>query len=994
MHSSITLANKCSVSWGKWEKLHPQQTAFRTEKDLLPFLTGLESVSGNAKPGSTPFSPDFLQGLNATARKIQQQIHTGVPVDLEFLGSQMTSGLKKFSNSKSSSSPDIQMLRIPFEERQVPLGESQRGSLQKLAIINEAITKNDIGMIREFAGDPAFLNLALPAEKAAFVDALSKHTIAPEITGPEKKLDFESMTQILQSAQTPQEFRSIVSDVGLNKIQNAFKEDPAEFNIIAHVFQSGELALDPTQSLFEGNEYMKGFTPQQIFAARKEGLGNVFENPLLLGIASPDEKGFMVRQLHTGYVSLQDNQSIMGILQSAMNKTEFDQIVNSAGGKSIALALQDPDSLLQWNRLAGAYDRMDLTTDFVEGVKNSGALLAPFQFEGNEPVSLFPLSVPSIFRDQPLGDVAKIFDTFIQDASNWMGSQVRTLERGVFVQAGLENFNRMMDGLPLLDLPLMRNQLHSILLQQPNVQSQFVLNHFQNLASTTGLNGPQLASLISQPLAFIYSAAANQGETLAQNVMAFFQEKLQLALFQFGPDTPQVKFVNGQIKHAQMTFLPFVEHLRSVSTLLSEAFPPSADFVTSVAEFASSFKKNFAQTLLPVFPQMSEMIHGIFENAQSMKKLINGTPQLDPSTSVPVITTEVISQLKTQLTTTLEGIEMIRNGSLSREISRVGQQLIQLPDIPRELIQLTKQTASFLDSIHDGSYAKVLKEIATQLKAYDDPIAELTKTTAREGAEFLTNLQDGTLSKRHEEFLRKLDNFQNGPGVAQINGSFEKLKSLTDGMLQGSAVNSDDAIALITNVATKEYRGFITNIVKAAEAFKDSPDFRKLIDLTEGGGKFLNSLRQGTFPQNVEMMNSRFGYTPAVAQIIERGLHLSTNSSNVLKAVVARDFERPIAQITKKAQAKTQAAKEIADVETIFTSAATTFYALTEVDHMDILWRYHQQLDLLNDKVLSDPSFNRFEKQFQLLSRNPDLKESLQNQFTLFQKTVSASSKS
>ena len=833
------------------------------------------------------------------------------------------------------------------------------------------------------------MNLALPAEKSAFVDALSNHS---EITGSEKGSNFQSMIQILQSSQTSEEFRNIVGSAGLGKIQSAIKENPAEFNIMAHVFQAPELALDPTQLSFMGNEFLKGFGPQQIFTARKESPANFFENPLLLAVTLPDEKASMIRQLHTGYVSLQDNQSIISVLQSAMNKTEFDHIVDSAGGKSIGLALQDHDSLLQWNRLAGAYDRMDLTTDFVEGVKNSGALLTPLQFEGNEPVSLFPLNVPLILRDQVLGDVAKFLDIFMKDAGSWMGSQVRTLERGAIVQAGLENFNRMMDGLPLLDIPLMRSQLHSIL-QQPDIHSQFVLNHFQNLASTTGMNGHQLASLISQPLAFIYKTAASQGEALAQNAMAFLQEKLQLALFQYGPDTPQVKFVNGQIKQTQTTFLPFLEHLRSVTTLLTEAFPPSADFVTSVAEFASSFKNNFVQILQPVFPQMSEMIHGIFENAQSMKKLINGTRQLDPAIPVPITTTEVISQLKTQLTTTMEGIEMIRNGSLAREISRVGQQLVQRPDIPRELIQLTKQTTSFLSSIHDGSYAKVLKEIATQLKGYDDPIAELTKTTAREGAAFLTQLQDGTLSKTHEEFLRKLDNFQNGPGVAQINGIFEKIKSLTDGMLRGSSGISDDAMGLITDVATKEYRGFITNIVKAAEAFKDSPEFRKLIELTEGGGKFLNSLRQSTFPQNVEMMNSRFGYTPAVAQIIERGLHLSTNSSNVLKALVARDFERPIAQVTRKAQAKTQAAKEIADVEIMFSSAATTFYALTEVEHMDILWRYHQQLDLLNDKVLSDPSFNRFEKQFQLLSRQPDLKESLQKQFTSFQKTISASSK-
>jgi hypothetical protein len=135
----------------------------------------------------------------------------------------------------------------------------------------------------------------------------------------------------------------------------------------------------------------------------------------------------------------------------------------------------------------------------------------------------------------------------------------------------------------------------------------------------------------------------------------------------------------------------------------------------------------------------------------------------------------------------------------------------------------------------------------------------------------------------------------------------------------------------------------------------------------------------------MEMMNSRFGYTPALAQVIERAQHLTSTATNATKAFVARDFERPVAQFTKKSQAKTQAAKDIPDIETIFSQAATTFYALTEIDHMDFLWQYHRQLDLLNEKALMDSGIRQFEKQAQLLARDPDLKKSLESQFKSLQ---------
>ncbi len=906
----------------------PQQTAFRSEKDLVPFLTQLES------------QPKTPGDLKLTVQNIQKQINAGGSVNLEFLAAQLTGALKNVANPASSTQP----WRIPFEQHEIPFGQSQRQALNQWEMINEAINNNDVQQIAGFAGDSSILNFAVPKEKAGFL----------KILAGAQDIKHESMIQILQSAMNGQEFKTILEMAGADRIRDVFKGNPAEFNITADLFQSSEL-ISP---------FLQGFTPQQIFAAGRLNT----DNPLLLAIASPEQKAAMIQALQSGYVSMADNRSIISILQSAMNKSEFDQIVNAAGGKSIGTGLEDPTSLMQWNRLAGAYDRMDLTTDFVEGIKYSGALLEPFPFDMNETISFMPLVAGQIVRGLSVGDVSGILDSFMKDAGDWINIQTNVFDRGSLVQAGLENLNRMMGELPLLNIPGMRTQLNS-LFRNAAVGPTQISEFLQNLTSTSGMSEFDLRNLITQPLAFAFQNVASESGKLLQKASAFFGESIEMSVFRFGPESSQVRAMKALIERTQAPFTSFAERSQSISKLLSEALPPPADFIESFSTFTSELKKNLSPVLTAVFPGTAEVLNRLFETTQTTERLV--TKQIENS----AITNQITANISL-LRTATNGFEALRSGSLAREFSVLNQELARVADVPRELIQLTKEATTFFTAIHDGSYAKTLNEVAGIFKKYDDPIAELTKTTSEQGAAFLTQLYNGGLSKANDDFSRAYENFQNNPGTLKLNQFFERLTALA---APGDV--TEEAAKIISDVGRGELRGSFTNVVKAEAEFRKSPAFRKLVDILDGSGKFLRALTSGHFLQNIEMMNSRFGNSPAIAQVIERGQHLTSTGTNVVKALVARDFERPIAQFTKKSQAKTQAAKDIPDVETIFSQAATTFYALTEVDHMDTLWQYHRQLDLLNEKALTDSGIKQFERQAQLLARDPDLKNSLRSQF-------------
>jgi hypothetical protein len=280
------------------------------------------------------------------------------------------------------------------------------------------------------------------------------------------------------------------------------------------------------------------------------------------------------------------------------------------------------------------------------------------------------------------------------------------------------------------------------------------------------------------------------------------------------------------IERTQAPFTSFAERSQFISKLLSEALPPPVDFIESFSTFTSELKKNLSPVLTTVFPSTFEVLNRLFEQTQATEGLV--TKQIENSAITNQITAN-ISQLKIAT----DGFEALRNGSLVREFSVLNQELARVADVPRELIQLTKEATAFFTSIQDGTYAKTLNEVAGLFKKYDDPIAELTKATAEQGAAFLTQLYNGNFSKANEDFNKAYENFQNNPGTLKLNQFFERLTSLA---APGDV--TEEAAKIISDVGSGELRGSFTNVVKAEAEFRKSA-FRKLVDILDGSGKFL-----------------------------------------------------------------------------------------------------------------------------------------------------------
>jgi triphosphoribosyl-dephospho-CoA synthetase len=151
---------------------------------------------------------------------------------------------------------------------------SPEEAADKSKALNEAISKNDIGRMRELAGDDKAVAMATPQEKAAMAKSLAEQAAA---SGDDRDGNREAINNLLKSGGTPESFRQILELAGPETIRAGLQAgvtDPAadkhlaDFNITAGAMGAAEYATDPEQAAMGAGALEQGYSPQEVLAAR------------------------------------------------------------------------------------------------------------------------------------------------------------------------------------------------------------------------------------------------------------------------------------------------------------------------------------------------------------------------------------------------------------------------------------------------------------------------------------------------------------------------------------------------------------------------------------------------------------------------------------------------------------------------------------------------------------------------------------------------------
>jgi hypothetical protein len=232
--------------------------------------------------------------------------------------------------------------------------------------------------------------------------------------------------------------------------------------------------------------------------------------------------------------------------------------------------------------------------------------------------------------------------------------------------------------------------------------------------------------------------------------------------------------------------------------------------------------------------------------------------------------------------------------------------------------------------------------------------------------EFLDRLQTGTFSRQLADFAGSFQEFQKLPTIDRTTKSLTEWKtecrhSIVSNDRRAFPEKAESFLAsLVSGIAE-------TNFVEMREVIRH----RKLeervaaaADSIQMGGDLIASFRNGHFVQLLGAVNQRMAGSPAVLQIIQQALHLTTTGTNFFHALFSREWERPLAQSIKK----NPASRELAEIQGVFSDALNLFLPLTSIDNLTPFIQYQKQLAILRDENLMNDLIHQYQSKIAALS--------------------------
>ena len=315
-----------------------------------------------------------------------------------------------------------------------------------------------------------------------------------------------------------------------------------------------------------------------------------------------------------------------------------------------------------------------------------------------------------------------------------------------------------------------------------------------------------------------------------------------------------------------------------------------------------------------------------------------GNPVVQADVVVHAFLNEVIPPVR-QISTS---IEALAKGSQLFATDKIQNALYKMEEFKLpELRGFTSQGITFLNNL--STFTRMTSEIA------DRQIRPFL---------FFDRLRDGTFHQQVSDFGRSFREFSNsmpvGSAMKRLEDWRELYRSSNRTMDQQKLLQtSQELIASFAQELTVRASGLNRTIADIRLQEKLSG----LIDSVQMGGDLIVSFRNGHFVQVLAALNQRMAGSPAVLQIIQQALHLTTTGANFFHALFSREWERPLTQTMKKNPAN----RDLAEIHTIFSDTLNLFLPLSDIDHLTPFLQYQKQLGFLRDESLIQDAVHRYQ---------------------------------
>jgi hypothetical protein len=469
-------------------------------------------------------------------------------------------------------------------------------------------------------------------------------------------------------------------------------------------------------------------------------------------------------------------------------------------------------------------------------------------------------------------------------------------DRSADVNLTLINKMRELGELPPLIAEELRTEVFEIIQQ---LDSAIPFDALQEIKQRTGLTDFQLREVVSRPMAELFESALTQLIGHRDSQDAIFVDRLQQAVQKFGQDSVAVEITKAERDEFLQGIRPQISVFAKLTDITSQIFSGPTDPLVKIDRFTESVLSKFT----PDIPQLLPIINNI-----------------------------------------AQGAAVFQNRQLETALVKITA--FQYPEIR----EAAHQALPFVRSVFDGKYSSLLREISRHSQEY--PLIS-------KSADFLDRLLDSTFSRQINGFGRITERI-----VSIFDQSFGAMSQWGKQSVDRSSSTQRDGlmaagIQMMTDFAGEILKNRIDEFSRAAAQFASDPRFNEVIEAVKTGSDLMIAFRKGRFIQILAALNQRMAGSPAVQQIIEQALHLTTIGSSFFHTLLNRDWERSINQAVRKSPGN----REVRDVEAIFSDALNLFLPLESVQNLNPFLQYKKQLASLKDEELRSQLMTHYQAQ-------------------------------
>jgi hypothetical protein len=335
---------------------------------------------------------------------------------------------------------------------------------------------------------------------------------------------------------------------------------------------------------------------------------DVSKDKRLLASMTPSEKAALLRTLHDGHQSDDEDRAAVAIMLSCKSHEEFLQMMGEAGGGAIWGNLDDDWCQQMAAEICVMWGEPQLVTDgnwrrSAQSRVVEGCLLNP---DGLDSLGSDPASVDPAYGRQSA-------DMDGQQGASEDKHLYRDMDPSTRNLLIMENAHRRAQGKEPLDFNKMTADLRAIQ-SDPHLTQDQKNAKIEQLRKDLGLDEPMFQRIASGRLATALGEVQADLTVVYQNSL----QKLQLELMQLqgkddgddSNDSPKVKKLKSQIKSVQEDANARLGALASAQEELSKLYPDPKDFWSQVGDFVEKYGK-IALKVLDVCAPLLNFIPGV-----------------------------------------------------------------------------------------------------------------------------------------------------------------------------------------------------------------------------------------------------------------------------------------------------------------------------------------------------------------------------------------------